>query len=394
LLTPLVPYMTRGVVNGVQYLFDGTALYEVTNGAGTELISYTDVSGTLLGVTAPQIICIAGSFNYLIIATELDNRIHWSSTTTAVDFVDSLVTGAGSISVNNLVGKVRFIKETPQGFNIYTTHEVIFAQYTGNARYPWKFTPVANADGFLYPWQVASAGVNSLQYALSNAGKLYAIQGVTAEPIGLEVATYIERTTQSDVFNQSTNVVSRAALVFTRRIYLYLKRYVLIEHTIGGVKYFLVFDTLTQRYGKIKQEGYAVNASSQVFTQASMLLYFLNDFVSGNSYQLSADIDDLTCAHAGVLLLGKFQYVRSRFINMHEVELEGSLSTSPSISCALLPSLDGRNFNTPVPLVAHYQSGGVSKFYSYASALNYTVVVKGRFDLSTLQLRFSVAGDS
>lgn len=394
----VVAGLSKAVVRNENYLFDGSLLYLVTN-PGTDVVNFADITGTLTGIVASDIRWIFGSFNYLIAITE-DNRFNWSSTTTATDFVSSLVTGAGSIDINGLTGKIQFVRETPTGCYIYTTNEVVNCQYTGNARYPFKFTPISDVEGFVFPYQVTSSGINSAHYGISTNGKIYLIQAPRAQVIAPEVTTFIERTTSADAYNTSTNVFSRAALVFSRKIHCYLDKYIFLEYTVGGEKYFLFNDLATQRYGKLKQEGRLVSSVPQSATQADVRIYCIRDFTEGESYQLGWDTEDSTYTHSGVLLLGKFQYVRSRFMNLTEIELEGPAETSGTFSSqfslAHLPSLDGRNFDSPSTPYNSYSSGGVKKYNidtQRMSAQNHSLAIKGRFNLSTVQLRFFAGGE-
>jgi hypothetical protein len=151
-----------------------------------------------------------------------------------------------------------------------------------------------------------------------------------------------------------------------------------------------VWDTQLNRYGKIKIphthifdfDSYIVIINSA--TGICKKLYFdLNS-------QLDAD------KHSGVILLGKFQYVRSRNLKLEGVEIEtvphvDNLSTD-NFSCALIPSFDGANFSTPSNLQVKLISGDLRSYYAHKEAKNHSVLIKGGFDINTIQLTFTPGG--
>ena len=71
---------------------------------------------------------------------------------------------------------------------------------------------------------------------------------------------------------------------------------------------------------------------------------------------------------------------------------ENSLIT-PQFSAVLLPSLDGKTFSTPVPLVESYGAAGIKEYNCHKTGQNMTIIAKGAFNLNTLQLVFTPGGD-
>lgn len=374
-------------VRGTNYYYDGLFLYEVTN-PSTTVLEFTDISASLTGITLLNVASICSCANYLI-ALMFDGTVAWSSTTTPTDFTASLVSGAGSIVPSDLQGAVRFLTEALGGFYIYTSKNVIAAQYTGNARYPFKFRAISDCGTYSYPNQVSSDRGRSVQYGIDNGKRVFRFSVDGVEPIAPEVSTFLERKSKYDLFDYDNNTFSLANLVITgpllERLQLdfYLDRYLMI--TVGRFKY--VYDILLQRYGRLKADGFLLTSSSEG------TVYFITDTVVK---QMSFDIYDTEYEFKGVLGLGRFQYVRSRKLQLEEIEIEGPANSDagvvPSMSCIVLPCQDGRNFDAPVTPYLKTMSGGLAHYLCHTAAQNHTILLKGAFDVNTLQLAFQVVG--
>ena len=76
-----------------------------------------------------------------------DNTIYWSSTLNPLDFVPSLITGAGSSKPEALKGRIQLCKEIQGGFVIYSDTVMIGAEYTGNRSHPWTYRTLVGGAG-------------------------------------------------------------------------------------------------------------------------------------------------------------------------------------------------------------------------------------------------------
>lgn len=414
--------LTSAVVNNICYLYDSgsSRLYTVTGGFSLTLTEVT-ASVTPLGFfTSQGIIAICGSSNYLI-AVAL-TTVFWSSTTTPTDFVSSLVSGAGQINPNDLIGGILTARQAAAGFYLYTSGSVNYAQYTGNSRYPFKFTPVKNVNGIntqtdADTGKFISGDVDSIgQIIVDKNNSIKFIEQNQAKDGMIEAANFLFTTNTQELLNYTTNVfTSQVCRTLYSSIFLYYNRYVFISindsitatGTLRQYTHVIVFDIALNRYGKIKVTHDFISEVSVGFETAginSKILPVFIDGVAGTVKYLNFDIYGTLLptnatyeAMQGVLLLGKFQYARSRFLKLEEIEIEGPQNTSivatPNFSCSLFPSLDGRNFGAAVPLTASYLSGGVAKFPCHQTAQNISVLLKGAFNVNTLQLRFTPAGN-
>jgi hypothetical protein len=382
-------YMKSGV-NGKIFTFLGGVL--------------TNVSGTITTLPVDGNTRIGSAYNYLIGYSP--SRIYWSSTTTPTDFTASLVSGAGNEIPNSLWNSPTRILEHPAGAFIYTPNNVIAMIYSGNAKYPFKFREISNSGGYTNDSQIFSSGLNSLQQiGMDNSGKIQIISMEGAENVLPDLTEFFEKTAIIDSFNSTNNTFTAAKFTnaYThRRVWLFMDRYICVSygsvnqttiHPASGFQYVLVFDTLLKRYGRLK-----VNHSS---IQCNETGIFFIDYVTGVITQLFFDIYDIDIAtypHAGVLVLGKFQYVRDRFITLQELDIEcpqdSTLLETQNFSVVVLPTLNGKNFEAAqIPTVnAARTSKDLKAYNSRITGQNLAIAIKGCFDISSLQMRLTMEG--
>lgn len=406
-------------VAGVCYLFHNEKLYTVEHAydnAVPPAVVIRDVTATVL----PALFCqnkvaIVGSSNYLIF---LDTTtVYWSSTTTPTDFQSSLVTGAGQIDPNNTDGAMWYAVDSREGFYILSSNNTIQAKYTGNARYPWKFVVIKGSQGLSYPREQLVFGSTDSNYTVvfesDKQIKLYS--DTTGSDFLVALNNYFKNTVRADL-DYSTNLFSEQYVrTDFAPVFIYANRYILVsvDNRIGDAPTLaqytgvIVIDLQTSRIGRLKiDHDYILTVDKSINTATGYiepLLCFVN-VVDNTLKYLNLDIYNkqvyTSCEYdtmQGAILLGKFQHVRSRMVQIEEVELEGpqnkAIISSPNFSAVLLPSLDGRNFDTPVPLTPSYQSGGLVSYNAHSVGKNVSLLVKGAFSLNTLQLRYQIRGD-
>jgi hypothetical protein len=405
------------VVRGVTYIciVDGAAtkIYTATVDTGTNIITLVDISATIeASLPTPydinSVLGITASYNYLILHTP--NLILWSSTTTPTDFAPSLVSGAGNEVPGNLKGDITFCKEHLSGFFIYSTKNVVFAAYTGNQRYPWKFREVGASGGFDTSVQVSGDTNSAVQYGLNNTKFIQVLDPDSAEIVAPEVTDFLERVTRWDEFNSTTyafslSVAGRDLVPDSKpTIWFMLDRYLILPYGMSDAAtnlqwtYGLVFDLVTKKYGKIKltfdfllsdEEGmYFINR----LTGTIKRLYFdIHDqLLSGTSYK-----------HEGVLVLGKFQLKRLDFLTIEEFTVETLQDTGVialvdrQFAARILPTLDGKTFQTAVTPYRDTDASSVNTdtYKAHTTCQNFALVFKGAFDMNTVELSMQPEGD-
>ena len=402
-----------GIVKGIIYIFHDAALFTYsTNGTSGTL---TNVTATLLplGVMA-NAIGIVGSYNYLLFFSGTSSlTVYRSSTLSAVDFQPSLITGAGSEGVTNTQGNGKFLRATPAGFLIYTDNNIVAADYTGNARYPFRFAPVANSVGVTYPWEVYSDVDESEQFTVSRASVIQAVNNKSAQAVAPEVSEYFERSNSFDSFEYILNTFTTKLIPSnqeTFRIYKLNSRYLFIsykESTVdilpGQYDAAFVFDLQLQRYGKLRKRHSHLVTMRSAFSN-KLMLGLINNF-TGASYIWELNIvESEQTEMRGVILLGKFQYVRSRDLCLDELSFESGqvIDADPSppilpgnFTVLAYPTSNGKDFlpaHTPY-YRADDSTAAVANYFCGAEGKNVSVLVKGAFDLCSVELTFHVGGN-
>lgn len=405
---------STAVVRGVCYFYAYSAtsqeLFTVTvSGPGN--LTFTNITASVLpALFLADKISMCGTNNYLVFHT--NTTVFWSSTTTPTDFTSSLVSGAGQIDPNNSDDALIYVKETLNGFYMYAQNNVLYAQYTGNARYPFKFVAVTNSTGLFSGkrWEFYGQVDTGGHYVIEKNKNIKLMQQNETQPIAPEVSDFLSKNPVQELFDSTTNTFT-AQTVETEvpSIYVYMNRYILVS--VNGTNnsgaqtekytHVIVFDMHLRRYGKLKLDHsfvfciWAPNEVVGFVNKQNSTIRYLNFDIFGNATAPFAGLAASTVS--GVLLLGKFQYVRSRFLKIEEVELESpqnkSIVGSPTLQAYLVPSMDGRNLLPAESLTASYLSGGVAKFPCHRTAQNISILLKNAFNVNTLQLRFTPAGD-
>lgn len=393
-------------IRGVTYVVSNSTWYEVQITGGTPVVNLLDVTASVVGITAGHSLHICSSYNYLIVLDRTDNAVYWSSTTTPLSFTPSLVTGAGSAVPNAMNTKPLFLIESPKGFFIYCVGGIVSAVYTGNSRYPWKFTPVADAGSYSIAENVAASPTSGEHFSIDDSNKIYVISHEAAQIIAPEATDWLCRIKTTDRYNQATDTFSTVQYVSSTvkfsRIHDVMERYIAVSYSIthpdsGGYEGCVIYDRVFKRYGVIKY------AHNYILSEDDNL-YFVKS-VNSDDTQVREILFDIyakdyyaNAEFSAVLALGKFQYVRSQLLQLNEIEIESvqsaDLITPQDFDLKILPSLDGKNFNSAItPTVdATRTAGTLVSYKTRNTAKNFTLVLKGAFDLSSVGLNFHIAG--
>lgn len=395
--------VSTATVRGVCYLYSDHNLYTVENLAG--VITVTNITASVLPVgLLTNVVAMTGSYNYLLLASK--DTLYWSSTTTPTDFTPSLISGAGSGRVNGAFGNIKYMRAATFGAFIYCESNVVSASYTGNARYPWKQIPISRSEGAASWKQIAATGTDRFSYFITNAGTLQILDQNEATNVAPEVTELVERLQYVDVFNPATNtftVARRAGDLYYFKLAYVNNRYLIvsIRESAGTTPYThaIVYDSTFKRYGKINLDHTAI--IEQPYLANGLHTIVLLNSVTGEHYTLSQNVNDPAIVHSGVLLLGKFQYVRSRWLCLDEISVESAQlpelvdAADRNFSVHTITTLDGKTFQPAVEpyLVANGTTGAVQTYNSSAEGKNVSLLFKGNFDLCSVDLLFHLGGE-
>lgn len=374
--------VTLAYVSGITYIWIdgyGCVKYDFTTGLF--------VGVTLTGLSIPDIHGIAPSFGYLI-AWSIAS-VAWSSTIDPTDFTPSLTTGAGSGSIEGAKGAITFCLPHTLGFMVYTTSNVVVAIYSGNARYPFNFREIVSSGGCASAELVSYDANTGNHYAYTTSG-LQLISTNVGQTIFPEVTDFISGQLFED-FDESTYTFTSTPLsqALAKKITVVSDRYLIISYGITALTHALVYDLTQKRWGKLKVDH--VDAfefqltNPGVFEIPKQSIAFLKN--TGEVVIITFAITN--SSGNGIVFLGKYQYVRSRLMELQEVWMENVHGAN--FTCRLYSALDGKNaiWNDPDLMTS---AGLLRQMYFRKAAMNHSLLFKGSFNLSSLELVFNIHG--
>ncbi len=350
---------------------------------------------TLNGLDPLLVLGILNSQGYMIAYTQ--DAIAWSSLVDPTDFEPSLATGAGGGNLEQIRGTVVACVYTVTGFIIYSTVNAVVALYSGNDRYPFNFREIAFSGGLIDVATVTDESNAGFHYAYTTSG-LQQIAPQETKSIFHELTDFLSSKTYDDV-NADTLAISTTTLASAiyKSLAIVADRYLVISYGYPGPSHAIVYDMVMKRFGKLKLAhikvfewwGHELADTDRVKTSFA-LLQETGEVLTVN-FSRAVGSATIPTAAAATLFLGKFQLVRSRFTNLHSVEVENVHSGQP-FSLRDLPTLDGKNFTTPIFGTENTISNPAKKFYFRVSAQNHTLAATGKFELTSIQLFLSSGG--
>lgn len=374
--------VTTAYVSGTTYIYFATiGCYKYDWGTSDF------VAVTLTGLTAADIIGVVEQAGYLIAFSA--DAIAYSSTIDPTDFTPSLVTGAGGGSVEGARGAIVAAVPVYQGFIIFTSSNAISATYSQNPRYPFTFTEITGAGGLSDSHYVTYDTNSGSVYAYTTAG-LQTVSLRQASTLFPEVTDFLSGSRFED-FDDDTNTfsVNTIGASSLKRLQVIASRYLVISYGYPALSHALVVDTSLQQMGKLKR-AHADIFEFQLYDQAtietprkSMAVLSAN----GTVHLVNGDIG--FPGSEGTILLGKYQYVRSRMLQLQQVDVENASGT---LECYDIPTLDGKNFETPIAGYEKVNSGQLRSYAFHNTGMNHSILLRGSFNLVSTVLTFNVHG--
>ncbi len=383
---PANSFVTTAFISGVTYCY--------IQGFGCIFLNFIDNTfnpAVLVGlnITGPdQTIGICASAGYMIAWNHI--AVAWSSTLSPVDFVPSLVTGAGGGNVEGAKGTITLCQPLLLGFIVYTTGNAVAALYSGNSRFPYQFREIVSSGGLTSASLIASGSQTGAHYVYTTSGfqQISTSQTITAFP---EVTDFISGKIFED-FDETTNTFIEILLTNTmqKAISLVSDRYLVISYGIASLTHALVYDLGQKRWGKLKVphvqcfEFQITNAAVTEIPKQSI------GFLQANGTVVTVDFSVKSVSSSGILILGKYQYVRARLLTMEEINLE-NIQANAIFSLTLLTAFDGKNYTQSVPTLS-YSSGLFRKYNTRKTGVNHSLLFKGGFNIASVVLVFNLHG--
>lgn len=349
----------------------------------------------ILSIDSPTQITISeAAINTAVLTSitrkEIAPAVYWSSTIDSTDFTPSLTTGAGGGAVESVRGDITCCVAHNLGFVIYTTGNVVIAIYSGNSRFPFNFREIPGSGSLADIEQVTFDANSGNHYAYTTSG-LQLVSSTSTQTIFPEVTDFLAGQLLED-FNEATYEFSTIAVQahLITELSLVSDRYLVISYGVDSLTHALIYDLTSKRWGKLKIDHvtcfeYIVPSSIVTETPRQSIAFFQsNGAVQVVDFSVTSDNS------YGVIILGKYQFVRARTLQLDEVDIE-NIPTGSATTVVDLVALDGKN-TAPTELFLETEDGLYRKYLSRTIGLNHSLLIKGSFSLVSLVMRFSVHG--
>lgn len=417
--------VTYAHVNGKSYFFyQGYGMYSY------DPVNKVMVSEAMGGLTVADITGIVGAMGY-IIAYDIFGNLAWSNPENANDFVPSLITGSGGGSLQYANGAINFGVPISGGFIIYCERNAVSAQYSGNINFPWAFKEVVGSGGCQSIEQVTYPSNAGYHYAWTTAG-LQQITPNVASDVFPELTSFFAGRTYED-FDETAITFSQEFLTYPlySRQAMVANRWVVFSYgKVNGVfTYALIYDSSLARWGKLKithvkcfewtapnvygnitygMLGTAqpavrygdlqnttygqLNAAVNTKEVPEQNLAFMQQ--DGTIYIVNFDVSEQTAD--GVLMLGKFQLQRNKFM-IHQKCDVNNVEVGNSFAAYVLATLDGQNFVAPVkmsdPPNLVLAGPKLYRMMAEVTGQNISLLFIGAFNMVSIQMDWTMGGD-
>ncbi len=375
--------ITIGVVAGVTYIYrENNGCYKYNFGTG----AFDAVP--LTGIDTTQVTGICDSSGYLIAWTS--TTVAWSSTLDPTDFVPSSVTGAGGGGVEQIKGSIRYCIPHTMGFIVGATDNCVAAIAQSNISYPFQYRELVGSGG-LSSLDLISYDANTIGlYAYTTAG-LQLINIQQTQTVFPEVTDFISGRYFED-FDDYFKQFARQTLTapMQKAIAVVCERYLVISYGLAELTHALVYDLVLKRWGKLKLshvQVFTYTLPAAGITEAPKQTFAL---LKNDGSVVVVDFSITASSSEGTMLLGKYQHVRSRLLQLDLIDLE-CVRQNQHLDLTVLTALDGKNTVNVAPTLL-YDTGLTREYGCRAVGTNHSLLLQGGFTLNSLVLRFNVHG--
>lgn len=397
-ITTAVPYsastiITYATLQGISYIFfSGIGCYK------WDSVLNTLIAVTLTGLTAANLIGIATYQGYMIAYDS--SSVYWSSvldidyTTQTVDFVPSLTTGAGQLRPEGARGPITVVMPATFGLAIYTSSNIVSAVYSGNSRYPFNFKEVVSSGGCTSQDLISYDANTGNQYAYTTSG-LQIVTATATQTVFPEITDFLAGSDFED-YDELTGKFSQLTLTLPmkKRLTSVADRYLIFSYGVNSLTHAIVYDMVQKRYGKLKIDH--VDCFEYEYLDPALAdaprrsIAFLK--LDGSVQLVNTSVTDVKSS--GVILLGKFQYVRSRLMSLEGLELQ-AVQPGQSLSAYTLVSESGGTLESTVKIAGYDTTiaGESQRTYKFhKTGMNHSILLVGGFFLSSFVLIFHIHG--
>jgi hypothetical protein len=373
------------------------------------------------GLVAANIVGILGSNGYLL-AWDINGTLYWSSAANPLDFVPSLLTGAGSGAITDLKGRVVAVLPTVNGFIIYGTGNAVGGSFTGNIRFPFNLREIPGSGGIRDKEHVSFESNLEKHYALTSAG----LQGITkssSEVLLPETADFLT----SRVFEDYDDVAKAWTVTYPAndlkvKLTIIGARYFIISYGLSSLTHALIYDIAQKKWGKVKiphVDCFQFNAPNLYGEVTYAMLDALGTLYSDLDDTMYSDLSSSVATaerprrtigflqadgtikilqfdlgkldHSAVFLLGRFQFARSHVLQLQGFQVT-CIDQGSNYAAFVIPSYDGQNFQAPVTPYLHSSIGLNRAYKCRTTGLNQNLLFTGSFNLASVEIDYNPGG--
>lgn len=380
--------VTYATAQGYTYIFvAGVGCYRF------DAINKVMIAVTFTGLDSTKIRGIVAFQGYLIAwgdaSISWSTTLDWSANPSVIDFVPSLITGAGGGDVEGAKGRITFCSALTTGIICYTTENAVSASYSGNARFPFSFREIQGAGGISSGDYAVSEASGGAQYAYTTAGiQLISVQNAqlvfpaASDFLGSSLFEDFDETTRTFTYVKLTTVMKK-------KVQLIASRYLVLSYGVNELTHAIIYDIALKRWGKLKITHTACFefsiAEPEVTETPKRVFGFLQSTGAIKLVNFSR-----AKAGNGVLLLGKYQYTRQRLLQLQEVIVE-SIDDDFQFELLDLYTTDGKNnlVGTITPMPSTDQ---VRSYKCHNVGINHSLMLLGAFSLVSMVMSFNLHG--
>lgn len=375
--------ITTGTVGGVTYLYmerNGCYRYNFGTGGFDWVV--------LAGLDMSQIIGICDASGYLIAWTK--NTVAWSSTIDPTDFVPDSVTGAGGGGVEEVKGTINYCISHTLGFLVGASDNCVAAIAQSNVNYPFQYRELVGSGG-LTSLDLISYDANTIGlYAYTTAG-LQTINIQQTQTVFPEVTDFISGRYFED-FDDASKAFTHQTLTapMQKAVSVVCERYLVISYGLTELTHALVYDLVMKRWGKLKAthvQVFTYTLPASGISEAPRQTFAL---LKADGSVAVVDFSITSLASNGTAILGKYQYVRMRTLQLDTVSLE-STRQNQAFALTVQTALDGKNTVNSTPNLL-YSADLAREYGCRAVGINHSLLLQGGFTLDSLVLQFNVHG--
>lgn len=381
-------------------------------------------SVTLTGLVVTSIngICSANGF---LLAWDDMNFVYRSQIADPLNFTPDISLGSGAAIPEDIKGKIVVILPIANGYIVYTTANAVAAIFQQNTRYPFIYREIEGSSGVVSPEHVSWQDNLGEHYAWTIAG-MQKINKSKAIPIFPEISDFLVAKVFED-YNTITDSFSITKLGSQLKVHLTVvgARFVVISYGIesGLFTHAIIHDLAFKRFGKLKIDHvdcftyFVPNLSGEITWE--MLDAVSWDDLGDTSweelgFQIStqetpkeilafmardgsvkvANFDLNHTGDTGVIVLGKYQFVRERLMAIDEIHIE-NVDDNVNFDLTILSSQDGKNISKKTAPFLSINTGQYRKYLcNNIIGKNHSLAFKGTFHMHSLEMFFHLHGRS